>query len=115
MDKSEKKKIRKIIEKEISETQEIIIRLEDLTKPIAPDNAIGRLSRMEAINTKSVNEAALGKARRKIGKLRVALGNIEEPEFGTCYECGEKIPIGRILLMPEAIMCVSCAEELEKG
>ena len=31
----------------------------ELTKPIPPENAIGRVSRMDAINNRSVNEAAL--------------------------------------------------------
>ena len=34
--------------------------------PIAPENAIGRVSRMDAINNKSVNEAALKKAEIKL-------------------------------------------------
>lgn len=36
--------------------------LEDSCKPIAPDVAIGRISRMDAINNKSVMEASLRNA-----------------------------------------------------
>ena len=35
----------------------------EITKPIAPENAIGRISRMDAINNKSVTEAALRQAK----------------------------------------------------
>ena len=111
MDTHQRNKIRAIIAQEIAETIVTIRNLEESSKPVAPDNAIGRLSRMEIINAKGVSEAALGTASRKLGKLRIALANIDQPAFGTCYECGEAIPIGRILLMPETTMCVSCAEE----
>ena len=37
----------------------------ELTKPIPPENAIGRVSRMDAINNRSVNEAALRTAEQQ--------------------------------------------------
>ena len=113
MDGEERKRVEEIIFREIDQSQQDIVALEELVKPIAPDNAIGRLSRMEAIHAKSVNEAALSAARVKLTKLKRALSRIDEPEFGLCQECGEPIPMGRILLMPETTMCVPCLEELD--
>lgn len=40
---------------EISKTEKRIIEYKELTEPIAPDVAIGRISRMDAINNKNVN------------------------------------------------------------
>lgn len=113
MDVKTKKEIERRIIEEITGAEREIVRLVERTKPIAPDNAIGRLSRMEAIGAKSVSEAALAKARQKVVRLKSALANLDEPEFGDCIECGEPIPVGRILLMPEAKMCVGCAEHYE--
>ncbi len=113
MNSHKRTEIKQRIITEISETKAKIAALHILTKPISPDNAVGRLSRMEAIGTKAINEAALGNANRKLGRLQHALTQIDEPDFGSCYECGEPIPLGRILLMPESTLCVSCAEELE--
>ncbi len=110
MKQSHKQQIIERIHAEIELVKDQIIRLEKLVKPITPDVAVGRLSRMEAISTKSVNEAALVTAKLKISGLQTALSNIDEPEFGLCFECGEDIPLGRILLLPEAKMCVRCAE-----
>lgn len=110
MDSNTKHKIELRIQQELKSAKEQVNRLSNLVKPISPDDSIGRLSRMEAIGAKSVNEAALATAKRKISNLRTALSNLDEPEFGICFECGEDIPIGRILLMPEAKMCVACAE-----
>lgn len=50
MNPKEQEKLETIIHEKIGETKEEIEHLKELTKPIAPDNAIGRLSRMDAIN-----------------------------------------------------------------
>jgi len=93
----------------IEETERDISELEELTKPIAPENAIGRVSRMDAINNKSINEAALAQARTKLDKLKFALDKCAEPDFGSCKRCGQAIPMGRLMLMPESLFCVKCA------
>ena len=54
MDKSKQDEIIKIINDDIAKTESAIERYKELTKPIAPENAIGRVSRMDAINNKSV-------------------------------------------------------------
>ncbi len=38
----------------------------------------------------------------------------EEQDFGLCEECGTRIPRARLLLVPEATLCVACQRELEK-
>jgi len=63
---SEKKKLRNKILNDIEELKTNIKNLEEQTKPIAPENSIGRVSRMDAINNKSVNEAALRQAKLKM-------------------------------------------------
>ena len=113
MDDQQRAEIKQRIISEISETKEKIKALHILSKPISPDNAVGRLSRMDALGTKAINEAALGNANQKLGRLQHALTQVDEPDFGSCYECGEPIPLGRIVLMPESTLCVGCAEELE--
>ena len=93
----------------MAELQVKIKEYRELTKPIAPENAIGRVSRMDAINNKSVNEAALRQAEAKLQKLKFALEKVEDPTFGVCQRCGNPIPVGRIMLMPESNRCVRCA------
>ena len=110
MDSEEKNTLKKQIESEITSTSLEIERLKELTKPIAPDNAIGRLSRMEAINEKSVKEANLRSAKVKLQKLKSSLSKIEDDSFGICTVCGDDIPTARLLARPESIRCVNCAE-----
>ncbi len=107
----EKEHIKATIERKIGQAQREIKELEELTRPIAPENSIGRISRMDAINNKSVNEAALAQTRYKLQKLEKALENIDKVEFGTCYKCGQAIPMGRLVLMPESTLCTKCASK----
>ncbi len=85
--------------------------LVELTKPIPPENAIGRISRMEAINSKSVNEEALRKARDKLSKLELALSKTDHPDFGICSRCKQPIAPARLMYLPESSRCVHCADK----
>lgn len=115
MKSEQRKQIEKQINLEIEETRRNIDSLSELAQPIAPDNAIGRLSRMDAIGTRSINEASLYRAKIKLEQLKSVLADLDDPDFGICIECDETIPMGRIMLMPESRLCVRCAGKLEKG
>ena len=71
MNLKDKKKIQEVVQKEISKTMSSISEYKILTQPISPENAIGRVSRMDAINNKSVTELALRQAEKKLENLRI--------------------------------------------
>ena len=98
----------KILDK-IAKTEKTILEYRDLTKPIAPDASIGRVSRMDAINNKSVNEASLRQAEIKLGNLKRVLDRFGTEDFGICLKCKQSIPVGRILIRPQSLLCVNCA------
>ena len=109
MDESKLEEIKSVILKEIEKTKKSISDYEEITKPIEPDNAIGRISRMDAIQNNSVVEAALRQSREKLQKLEYVLTRYGNEGFGICAKCNNLIPIGRILLVPESGFCVHCA------
>ncbi len=109
MDNDQKTELEAQIQARMQELKADIIAYEQLVQPISPDNAIGRLTRMEAINSKSINEAALEKARDTLAGLERALGKIGHPDFGLCRECEEPIPPARLMALPETDLCVQCA------
>jgi DnaK suppressor protein len=102
--------IKQRIKEEISKTEKNIIDYQEMTKPVAPDVAIGRISRIDAINNKAVTELALRKAKEKLNKLNYVLTKVGSKDFGICIKCQIKIPIGRILIKPESLKCVNCAD-----
>tara|TARA_B100000965_G_C19260216_1_gene612679 strand:+ start:370 stop:699 length:330 start_codon:yes stop_codon:yes gene_type:complete len=109
MNNTELKKIKDKIEEEIKNTIQCIQEYKELTKPIEPENSIGRVSRMDAINNKSVVEAALRQAQKKLENLKKVNKEIYNESFGICIRCKNSIPIERLLIMPESNMCVKCA------
>ena len=76
---------------------------------MAPDNAIGRVSRMDAINNRSVLNAALKKAELKLKKLKIVQKEIDAKDFGVCLNCKNEIPIARLMIVPESKKCINCA------
>ena len=94
--------IRERFEAAIAKTQKRIGQYEGMSGPIAPDNAIGRVSRMDAINNKGVTDVALRKAKEQLKGLQRNLEKLDSSEFGVCIQCKKTIPIERILLAPES-------------
>ena len=107
----DKDRLREKMLADISALEDVAGKLRESSKPVAPDNAIGRLTRMEAINAKEISEASLTNARDRLGKLRAALSrlDLDDEDFGICRGCEEPIPAARIMLLPESIYCVRCA------
>jgi DnaK suppressor protein len=103
------KDIKSKILEEIATTEKQVLDYRELTKPIPPDVAIGRISRMDAINNKSVNEASLRQVENKLKNLKRVLDNFGTKNFGICIKCKKPIPVGRILIRPESLLCVNCA------
>ena len=101
--------IRRLFESDIAKTEKKIELYIELSQPIAPDNAIGRVSRMDAINNKGVMDAALVKAKERLKGLKSNLDKLGTSDFGVCPKCKKKIPIERILLAPNSSFCVNCA------
>ena len=101
--------VREKILADIESSLELIPSLKENSKPVSPDNAIGRLSRMEVINDQNMLQANLRSTEARVARLKQALAQIDEEDFGLCVQCEEPIPFGRLLLIPESKNCVRCA------
>ena len=114
LETGKREKLKNHIKEKIEGLKENIKSYRLLTQPISPDNAIGRLSRMEEINSKSINEVALDNSKQTLSKMERALTMIDDPDFGLCRECEEPIPFARLMIVPESDLCVKCAEAMER-
>ena len=110
MNSNDREKLKNVILREIESKKHQIESLSKSIKPVAPDNSIGRLTRMEAIGSKEIRGASLNSAQTKLAKLEAVLNKIDNPDFGICIRCSCPIPEKRIILMPESITCVACLE-----
>jgi DnaK suppressor protein len=48
-------------------------------------------------------------------KIDASLERIDEGTYGTCEECGVKIPKSRLNAIPYAVLCVKCASRQEEA
>ena len=115
MNPEEKQKLKKIMRQKIQDLKQQVETFKNLSKPVSPDNAIGRLTRMDAINSKSINEASLEKAKQTLEILKQSVNELDKPEFGMCNNCEEPIPFKRLLIMPESKFCVVCAQKISEN
>ncbi len=85
---------------------------EESAKPVTLDQAaVGRVSRVDAIQAQQMSAAARRRADARLGMVLSALNN---EDYGRCRRCDEPIGFRRLKASPEAPFCVGCATELEK-
>ncbi len=111
MTQEDRAHLKKKIEDLIIKYDADIIETEKMTQPIGPENAIGRVSRMDAINNKSVMEASLRSKVSKRNKLKMALTQVDKEGFGLCTRCKKIINPARLMFMPESTKCIHCADK----
>ena len=107
-----REKLQFIIGKQLTRLREAIVELEAHAESLSPDNAIGRLSRMDAIEAQSVNTIKLERNREREQQLLQAEKRLHSKpdEFGLCDICGDEIAMTRLELLPETRHCVNCAK-----
>ncbi len=93
----------------IRQLQSEVQRSSDDTAAVAPDNAIGRISRMDSIVSQEVAKAAVAQKQQRIIDLHAARMRLEEGSFGMCVVCLEDIEKERLDAAPEATRCLACA------
>jgi DnaK suppressor protein len=64
---------------------------------------------MEAIQAQSMSAEGRRRAEIRLKMVHRALERIQSGSFGTCAECGQDIPLGRLEFMPKAPFCMDCA------
>lgn len=104
-----KQQVKALLENKQQRLLQQISELKEMVVPEGLDSAVGRVSRMDAINNRSVNEAALRKKTLQLKSIETALNDVDDPGFGECVKCGKTIQKERIMLMPESKVCVECA------
>ncbi|MGB1129141.1 MAG: TraR/DksA family transcriptional regulator [Haloferula sp.] len=78
---------------------------------VSPDKAIGRLSRLDAMQMQEVAKEAARQREVRIHRLREALRKMDLGEYGLCTACGEWIELERLKARPEILQCGNCATE----
>jgi len=81
----------------------------DAGYPADPADAGANLS--EADRSQAVLEAA----EHQLSEVLAALTRIESGAYGTCVDCGDHVPDGRLEARPEASRCVRCQSRRDRA
>ena len=73
----------------------------------------GRLSRMDAMTQQKMAEAQRRRASVRLTRVQNILQTRNDEDFGCCGECGEPIPLRRLRVRPDSVLCVECTQARE--
>jgi len=105
---SERAEIRTLLEELAAKLEDRMQSSGDQADPVALDEPIGRLSRMDAIQMQQMAKAGLSREQQQLLLARYALRIIDDEDFGNCASCKQPIGIDRLRFQPEILLCVRC-------
>lgn len=86
------------------------------SRPVeASGSAIGRLTRMDALQVRQMEQLSRHQLEIRRRQIEAALAAVEDGAFGLCRHCGGPISFLRLEALPEAPFCVECQERFESG
>ena len=108
MDDKEREAVRQRLGAELTETR---AELERLEKKLQVEVEYGLGEGDPIIYEREINLSLRRRTRRKVRALEEALQRFEEGTYGICERCGRQIGAGRLEIMPQARLCIQCAEQ----
>lgn len=99
----------RVLEELKSELEKALEDAKDSAATVQLDqNAVGRLSRMDAMQQQNMALANTRSLSQRLAKTHKALAAVKSGDYGFCGECGEEISAGRLELYPESDLCLNC-------
>ena len=99
--------VRQKLEQRMSQLGKRLSHIEgDLRKLANPDSA----EQATENETNEVLERLDEAETAEMGEIRLALERLASGTYGTCAECRQGIPEGRLEALPYATLCIDCAD-----
>jgi RNA polymerase-binding protein DksA len=108
MDGKERETVKDRLEAELAETMGELERLE---KKVQVEVEYGLGEGDPSIYEREINMALRRRTRRKVRSLQEALTRFEEGTYGICERCGRQVAAQRLEALPEARLCIDCAQQ----
>lgn len=109
MERNQQSPFRPLIEKRLEEIEAQLKESSENTAAIAPDKAIGRLSRLDSMQMQQMALAAKQRLQNERTRLIEARRRLDMGRYGSCLRCGQDIALERLEYQPDAIFCIRCA------
>ena len=94
-----------------AELAETVVELERLEKKLQVEVEYGLGEGDPIIYEREMNMALRRRARRKVKSMQEALRRFEEVTYGICERCGSEISAQRLEALPQARLCIQCAQQ----
>lgn len=109
LSESQLAELRDELDAELTRLRRTLVSTEEAAKPVLLDqSALGRLSRVDALQNQHLEKDMLDRHRARESEVLEALRRLDDGTYGICETCGQPIPYGRLLVMPEARSCATC-------
>lgn len=103
-------RLRSRLEERTAELRAAIAAAEKGDVPIAPDKSLGRLTRMDALQSQQMAAALTQRNREELARIERALNRMQTGQYGVCGRCGEDIGEARLQAVPDTVLCRACAD-----
>jgi len=97
-----------------TELQAMLHSTREGTRPVALDEPIGRLTRMDAMQQQSMSKATRQQTDLRLRQVEQALGLAERGEYGLCRRCEDPIGYPRLSARPESPYCLDCQDAVDR-
>ena len=105
--------LRDLIERQCEELEALLAGSAESSKPVALDEPIGRLSRMDALQQQQMAVASRTAQQQRLQLLKNAQQALARGEYGDCRLCEEPIGYQRLRVRPESPFCLACQTRRE--
>ena len=95
------------LEQRLAELQS---RLASIKKDVTRSHSGDSAEQAQERENDEVVDAIGNETAQSIRVIQAALERIEDGSYGICGSCGESISEGRLSAVPEATLCVNCAD-----
>jgi DnaK suppressor protein len=111
MDNEKLQNFKKRLEEMAAELREGIADASGQTDVVKLDGTMGRLSRMDAMQSQAMALALKQRQEQQLMRVESALQRIPSGDYGKCGRCGGAISDERLEAQPDAVLCLKCAAQ----
>lgn len=100
---------RELLEAKAKEAEEYLESSKDSAEVVELDTSIGRLSRMDAMQSQEMAKELRRRKEDEIRSIKAALNRMDKGWYGKCGLCQKPIAEERLEVFPDTLTCVNCA------
>lgn len=86
------------------------LRLAGIKRDVTRSHSSDSAEQAQERENDEVEEAIGVETEQSLREVRAALARLDAGLYGTCESCGEEIAPARLAVLPEAVLCVQCAD-----